>query len=112
MTKSWHLTIAALSIAIWCAGTLPASADAIDGDWCLGAANLHIQGPAIRTPGGKDITGDYGRHAFRYQAPAGDQDAGAEVLMRLLNEDTMELMRRTGSGDGPVETWKRCLPVS
>ena len=94
------------------AGAAPALADRIDGDWCLNALSFHIEGPAIRTPGGKDITGDYSRHAFHYLSPTGEKDAGADVMMRLLNEDTLDLMRRTGGTDGPVETWNRCKPIS
>ncbi len=93
-------------------GAAPALADAIDGDWCNGISSLQINGPAIRTPGGKDITGTYSRHAFRYIAPAGDRDAGAEVLMRLLGEQEMLLMRRIGGTESPAESWKRCQPVS
>jgi len=90
----------------------PAFADAIDGDWCNGPSSLQIKGPALRTPGGKDMTGDYSRHAFHYLAPAGEKDAGAEVMMQLMNEQEMILMRRIGGADGPAETWKRCQPVS
>lgn len=90
----------------------PALADRIDGDWCNGPASLHIDGPAIRTPSGKDMAGDYARHAFHYLAPAGDKDAGAEIFMRLMSEDEMQLMRRMGTADGPVELWQRCKPVS
>ena len=104
--------IGVLGVLLCGLGAAPAVADAIDGDWCYGAANFHIEGPAIRTPGGKDITGDYSRHAFHYLAPPGEKDAGADVMMRLLNEDTLDLMRRTGAGDSPVETWNRCKPIS
>lgn len=90
----------------------PALADAIDGDWCFGGATLRIEGEDVRTPGGQDIKGDYDRHAFRYVAPAGDKDAGAEVLMQLLSDDDMVLFRRTGGTDSPREDWKRCQPVS
>ena len=103
---------AVFSVALAGLGGAPALADAIDGDWCDGAANFHIQGPAIRTPAGKNITGDYSRHAFHYLAPAGEKDAGADVMMRLLNEDTLDLLRRVGGADGPIEIWKRCQPVS
>ena len=90
----------------------PALADAIDGDWCNGPASLHIAGPALRTPGGKDMTGDYERYAFHYLAPDGEKDAGAEVMIRLMSEEEMVLMRRIGGADSPLETWKRCQPVS
>ena len=112
MLKHRRLKIFVLTIN-WCmAGLTPALADAIDGDWCNGISSLHINGPAIRTPGGKDMTGDYDRHAFRYVAPAGEKYAGAEVVMRLMSEEEMLLMRRIDGSDSPVETWKRCQPVS
>jgi hypothetical protein len=102
---------------LWfCALTLifvtPALADKIDGDWCHDAENFHIDGSAIRTPGGRDITGDYSRHAFQYLAPDGEKDAGAQILMRLMNEETVLLIRRVSGTDSPVETWIRCKPVS
>jgi hypothetical protein len=90
----------------------PAFADKIDGDWCNGAANFHIDGPAIRTPAGKDMTGDYSRHSFHYTSPDGEKDVGAEIYMRLMNEETVFLTRRVGGTDGPVETWIRCKPIS
>ena len=33
-------------------GISSARADAIDGQWCLGASHFEINGPSIRTPGG------------------------------------------------------------
>ena len=101
-----------LVVIAGCLASAPARADAIDGDWCNGPASLHIAGSALRTPGGLDMTGDYERHAFHYVAPTGEKDAGADVSMRLLSDDEMILMRRGGGSDGPVESWKRCQPVS
>lgn len=92
-------------------GTL-AQADAIDGDWCKDAASFQINGPHIRTPGGQQATGDYHRHGFHYVVPQGETDAGAEIAMRLLNETTVELMRREGATDGKPEIWQRCQPIS
>jgi len=90
----------------------PCLADAIDGDWCRGPASFHIQGPQIRTPSGMDLTGSYARHTFHYLAPQGDADAGTEFFMRLMNEETVLLVRHKDNKDGPVETWMRCKPVS
>jgi hypothetical protein len=102
-----------LLIAGACAlAPVPAFADAIDGDWCNGPASLRIEGPAIHTPGGKDMTGDYDRHAFHYIVPAGEKDAGADVMIQLMNDYEMVLVHRIGGADGPLETWKRCQPVS
>ncbi len=112
MARSFGVLRSLLIVAGLGLAAAPASADAIDGDWCNGPASLRIEGPAIRTPGGKDMTGDYDRHAFHYIVPAGEKDAGAEVMMRLLSDDDMVLVRRIGGADSPVESWKRCQPVS
>jgi hypothetical protein len=86
-----------------------ARADAIDGDWCHAAQNLHIRGPDIRTPGGNQIKGDYDRHGFRYTVPANEPDAGTPVVMILNSEEQMTLTRKSS----PVpETWRRCKPIS
>jgi hypothetical protein len=87
-----------------------ARADAIDGEWCLGGNHFAIDGPKIRTPGGNTINGDYSRHGFRYVAPAGESDAGAEVVMVRLNEETGQLSRTPGSPTPDV--WRRCNVTS
>jgi hypothetical protein len=92
--------------------TTAARADAIDGDWCFEAASLTIRGPAIRTPGGTQMTGDYDRHGFSYQAPAGEEPAGTEVVMRLHGEELMSLVKRTGMSATQPQMWRRCKPVS
>ena len=83
----------------------PALADRIDGDWCTddGTRSLHIDGPAITTPGGHAIKGDYSRHAFSYTVPVGEPGAGSTVDMRLLSETAVEVFSGTDS-----ETWHRC----
>jgi hypothetical protein len=86
----------------------PAFADAIDGQWCLGTSHFEINGPSIRTPAGNSITGNYHRHGFEYVVPGNEQGAGTQIVMVLLNEETVQLTRGTM---GP-ETWKRCKPVS
>ena len=85
----------------------PALAAQIDGDWCFpgDGRSLYIQGDDIRTPSGTNTTGVYTRHAFRYVAPEGDPDAGEEIRMRQLNDQTMML---TPPGAVEEETWKRC----
>ena len=90
-----------------------ARADRIDGDWCHEALSLHVSGPAIRTPSGHDITGDYARHAFRYTVPADEPQAGAEIFMQLLNEEEMTLFRPAADGKPAAEErWTRCQPIS
>ena len=63
-----------------------------------------IDGPAIVTPGGSKITGDYSRHAFSYVDPGGEPGAGATVSIQLLNEH----LAHARQGSGPVEEWRRC----
>jgi hypothetical protein len=99
------LMLASLACA---ASSCPARADAIDGQWCLGANHFEISGPNIRTPGGNDITGDYNRHGFRYVVPGNEPGAGTQIVMVLLNEETVHLTRGTLA----PETWKRCKPTS
>lgn len=84
-----------------------ARADAIDGDWCHSdGRSLTIAGPAIRTPGGAKMTGDYGRHDFSYVAPANEPNKGATIAMRLMDENTVAV--RVAGGEGPAQIWKRC----
>jgi hypothetical protein len=99
------LAVAALSL-------LPrgARADAIDGEWCLGASHFAIDGPSILTPGGNRITGNYSRHGFHYVVPANEPGAGGEIDMVLLNEETVRLTRKGQAS--PPEIWKRCKPTS
>ncbi len=93
----------ALAALVGLAGT--ARADKIDGDWCApdGARSLAIDGPAITTPGGHAIQGDYSRHQFRYVVPPGEPGAGSAVTLRLRNETTVEIGLPSGT-----ETWHRC----
>ena len=90
--------------------TAPALADAIDGEWCLGAAHFAIDGPRILTPGGNRIEGNYSRHGFSYVVPASEAGAGGEIHMVLLNEETVSLSRQ-GQSAAP-EIWRRCKPTS
>jgi len=90
------------------AGAASARADAIDGQWCFGSSHFEINGPKIRTPGGNDIVGNYDRHGFSYVVPANEPGTGAQIIMVLLNEETVQLTRGTSA----PETWKRCKPVS
>lgn len=95
-------------IALLCA-IAPAFADAIDGDWCgEGGKHFRITGPSIELGPGTVISGDYPRHAFRHSVPAGEPEAGCEVLMDLQGEHLLYLRR----GAGPVEEWRRCSTVS
>jgi hypothetical protein len=106
----WHRKLAGAAgpILLLMLTASPAKADAIDGQWCLSSSHLEINGPNIRTPGGNLIVGNYDRHGFRYVVPANEADAGSEVVMVLLNEETVRLTR----GASPPEIWQRCKPVS
>ena len=86
-----------------------ARADRIDGEWCFASSTLAINGPTIRAPGGSVLQGNYDRHGFSYVAPANEPDPGSEVVMRLLNEETMHLMRK---GFTQPQTWQRCKVTS
>jgi hypothetical protein len=99
---------AVVSCVVLVVGASSARADAIDGQWCLGASHFEINGPNIRTPGGNQLTGNYDRHGFTYTVPANEEGAGTQIAMVLLNEETVRLTR----GVSTPETWKRCKPVS
>lgn len=86
--------------------TAPARADAIDGNWCRAdGKRMAIKGPAITTPGGHSIEGQYSRHFFSYVIPAGEAGAGNTVSITLLGEH----LAHAREGDGaPVQEWRRC----
>ena len=109
-----HLAGIVFCVCVYVAGVRPVLADAIDGHWCFpGGKRMSIQGPAIITPGGSHIQGDYGRHFFSYVVPPADPGSGQTVSMALVNEDTVHLRIGTGpaySSDAPVQVWHRCGP--
>jgi hypothetical protein len=84
----------------------PAHADAIDGNWCRAdGKRMAIKGPAITTPGGHNIEGQYSRHFFSYVIPAGEAGAGNTVSITLLGE----YLAHAREGDNaPVQEWRRC----
>lgn len=85
-----------------------ASADAIDGNWCLASGrHMNINGPQILTPHGKRLRGNYERHAYSYVAPSGAPAAGKEISMLLVDDDTM-LVTTGAATNKPVE-WRRCI---
>jgi hypothetical protein len=102
------LGFAVLAAAWFAAG--PACADAIDGNWCHpDGRRFTIRGPAITTPGGNSLQGDYDRHHFSYQIPVPEPRAGETVFMTLMGEYLVHL--RVGSASAePVEAWNRCAP--
>jgi hypothetical protein len=100
-------------VSAFCAAlflSAPALADAIDGDWCHGdGRHFQIAGPQIVTPKGQRVVGNYGRHDFDYVVPAAEPDAGQTVMMRLINEQTVQL-RLAGNAAAEPQVWKRCTP--
>jgi hypothetical protein len=75
-------------------GRTPARADAHAGTLCSAEGKrISIQGPAIVTPAGSHIQGDYSRHFFTHMVPQADPDAGQTVSMSLVNEETVHLRR-------------------
>src|SRR4249919_783032 len=87
----------------------PASADAIDGNWChKDGRRFSIRGPEIITPGGKAMEGNYSRHWFSYVVPIPEPGAGDTIFMTLLNENTVQT--RLGEAASAQEIWIRCTP--
>jgi hypothetical protein len=106
--------LAAISCSLMVIGAGAARADAIDGHWCFSdGKRIWIQGPAIVTPAGSRIQGDYERHFFSYVVPPADPGAGQVVSLTLINEDNMRLSigsAPTHAYDGSGEIWRRCGP--
>jgi hypothetical protein len=88
----------------------PAFADAIDGDWCLGSKQLSVKEPQITLPSGTTIQGDYRRHEFLYQVPAGDTDPGSLIYLQLQGEDYMSLYHLKDGKPVDGQSWLRCAP--
>jgi hypothetical protein len=108
--KVWRPTLCFTAILPVLLFGAPAMADVIDGDWCAeDGHHFSIQGPTITTPAGKQMSGQYTRHTFRYVAPDDEAGAGHEISMLLLNELTLHL--RIGS-DSAVQIWRRCKPTT
>src|SRR4029077_6924520 len=73
-------------------------ADAIDGDWCrTDGMRMSIRGEKITTPGGKQIEGNYSRHAFDYVIPAGENGSG-DVVNIVLRDEYLALLRQGAVG--------------
>ena len=99
-------------ILLACIAGPAAWADAIDGNWCRPPAKqFSIRGPAIVTPGGTPMQGDYDRHGFIYVVPPNEPGAGETVVMQLMNENTVHLRHGpdvAGAAKAPLEVWTRC----
>ena len=105
-----RLSLAAVVALAWPID--PATADVIDGDWCFpDGRRFAIRGPEILTPAGTHATGSYSRHHFSYVVPQADPDAGKQVEMRLMNENTIYLWLETQALQaGLPQVWHRCMP--
>lgn len=88
-----------------------ARADAIDGDWCSpNGQRMSIRGDNIVIPSGKQIAGNYSRHAFDYVIPPGDSGAGDTVNV-ILRGEHLAFSRQGPNGDRPTE-WRRCKDLN
>ena len=88
-----------------------ARADAIDGDWCSAdGQRMSIRGDNITLPSGKQIVGNYSRHAFDYVIPPGDPSAGDTVNV-ILRSEYLAFSRQGANGDRPTE-WRRCKDLN
>ena len=82
-------------------------ADAIDGDWCsTDGMRMSIRGEKITIPSGKQIEGNYSRHAFDYVVPAGENGSG-DVVSIILRSEYLALSRQ-GAVEAPLREWHRC----
>lgn len=96
-----------LATALSLAAPATALADAIDGNWCSAdGQHMTIHGDDITTPGGKQIKGNYDRHAFDYVVPAGEAGSG-ETVNIVLRSEYLALSRQ-GPADAPMKEWRRC----
>jgi len=99
----WTLLVAAVAVL----QADVAHADAIDGDWCsTDGKRMSIRAEQITTPGGKQIQGNYSRHAFDYVVPAGEDGSG-DVVNIILQGEYLALSRQ-GTVGGPPREWHRC----
>jgi hypothetical protein len=102
-----------LPLVFLAAGIGAAQADAIDGEWCFSdGRRMRIEGPKITTPAGIETRGEYHRHSFAYEGPAGDPEVGQVILMQPLNEEEVQLTRVKGGQPSPHQIWRRCQVTS
>ena len=104
MSSRLLIVLAAIGVLLQ---TSAGRADAIDGDWCsTDGMRMSIRGEKITTPGGKQIEGNYSRHAFDYVIPAGENGSG-DVVNIVLRGEYLALSRQ-GPVDAPLREWHRC----
>lgn len=96
-----------LVAAGWLMQTGVSRADAIDGDWCsTDGMRMSISGEKITIPSGKQIQGNYSRHAFDYIVPSGESGSG-DIVNIILRGEYLALSRQ-GPADAPLREWHRC----
>src|SRR5205814_9726257 len=82
-------------------------ADYIYGDCCgTDGMRMSIRGEKITMPSGKQIEGNYSRHAFDYVVPAGENGSG-DVVSIILRSEYLALSRQ-GPLEAPLREWHRC----
>ena len=107
------MRFASLAFTALLAGSVPALADAIDGDWCnRDGGHLRIEGPRIELAPGQVLEGTYNRHAFSYVAPPNDPEAGAEIHFVLRSEEEMRRVRKPDAMPEHEDLWRRCSATS
>ena len=85
-------------------------ADAIDGDWCsTDGMRMSIQGEKITIPSGKQIKGNYSRHAFDYVVPADENGSGDVVSIFAAPKAVFDASCRACSGVRPISTPARII---
>jgi len=104
MPVRWLMVLVAAAMLLQ---TGAARADAIDGDWCsTDGLRMSIHAEKITTPGGRQIEGNYSRHAFDYVVPSGEKGSG-EIVSIILRSEYLAFSRQ-GSADAPMREWHRC----
>jgi len=115
------MSIRRLMIALMLSVSLPAGiarADAIDGDWCSAdGQRMSIRGDNIVIPSGKQVAGNYSRHAFDYVIPPGDSGAGDTVSIILRSEYLAFSRQGTQGAQGGEKgdratEWRRCKDLN
>lgn len=101
-----RLAILAIALATLAA---PASADPLDGRWCMsGGRRMSISGHLVMTPGGARIRGEYDRGSLVYALPG--REPGFALLVSLTPLDEERLSRATNRPGARPEIWHRCGP--
>jgi len=104
MSRRLLIPLAAVAVLLQ---TGAGHADAIDGDWCsTDGMRMSISGDKITIPSGKQIEGNYSRHAFDYVVPAGEHGSG-DVVNIILRSEYLALSRQ-GPAEAPLREWHRC----